>query len=111
MHPIASCFLLVFAIARLFGHQAVLFGLSFCLCLGLSAPFGTATAGSAGDIALEGAEVTASSSTSGYSPIGAMDGDRFATEPHRAWQGAAGQESWWWQAHFTPPRQVGAILQ
>jgi hypothetical protein len=40
-----------------------------------------------------------------------MDGDRFSTEPHHAWQAQAGDRTAWWQVQFDPPRPIGAILQ
>src|SRR5262245_27230573 len=54
---------------------------------------------------------TASSSSPGFEPAGAIDGKRFATDRGTAWQGQPGQRSWWWQVRFSTPRKVGAILQ
>jgi hypothetical protein len=55
-------------------------------------------------------EVTASSTADGSSPRGAMDGDRFSTDPAKSWRGKAGESSWWWQVRFPQPRTIGAIL-
>jgi hypothetical protein len=56
-------------------------------------------------------ETTASSSAPGYDPAGAIDGKRFATDKGTAWQGRAGERTWWWQVRFDQPRRVGALLQ
>jgi len=58
-----------------------------------------------------GATVSASSSANDFEPGGAIDADRFSSEPHRAWKGAAGATNWWWQVRFASPRDIGAILQ
>lgn len=54
---------------------------------------------------------TASSTAIGSSEAGAIDGNRFSTEPNALWKGAADQKTWWWQVSFTTPCQIGAILQ
>jgi hypothetical protein len=64
-----------------------------------------------GDPGLDGPRVTASATAAGFSPEGALDGDRFGVEPAKAWKGKAGEKSWWWQVEFPRPRTVGAILQ
>src|SRR5262245_26991906 len=56
-------------------------------------------------------EATASSSTAEFAPEGAIDGDRFSTEPATAWKGRKADKSWWWQVRFPQPRDIGAILQ
>lgn len=58
-------------------------------------------------------EVTPSASTTamGHSPVGARDGNRFATEPALTWRGAPGQSNWWWEVKFAQPESIGAILQ
>jgi hypothetical protein len=54
---------------------------------------------------------TASSTTLGSAPEGAVDRDRFSSKPAALWRGRPGERSWWWQAEFAEPREVGAILQ
>lgn len=54
---------------------------------------------------------SASSTVEGYSPGGATDGDRFSTSHPSAWRGSKEQTSWWWEARFAEPTQIGAILQ
>lgn len=56
-------------------------------------------------------ELTASTTTEGTAPRGAIDGDRFSVNPANTWQGKAGEPSWWWEVRFPKPRTVGAILQ
>jgi hypothetical protein len=56
-------------------------------------------------------EVDASSSTAGFAPKGAVDGDRFSTESDAAWKGRKGDKTWWWQVRYPEPRAIGAILQ
>lgn len=56
-------------------------------------------------------ETSASSSTAEFTPEGAIDGDRFSTEPGAAWKGRKGDKSWWWQVRFPQTRDIGAILQ
>jgi GMP synthase-like glutamine amidotransferase len=70
---------------------------SFC-CVALSATADQAAA-------------TACSSAAETSPIGAVDGERFLTDPASLWKGASGKTSWWWQIQFDRPRKIGAILQ
>jgi hypothetical protein len=60
---------------------------------------------------LDKPEASASSTAAGSSPRGAMDGDRFSTDPTKSWRGKPGETSWWWQVSFPKPRTVGAILQ
>ena len=57
----------------------------------------------------EADEITASGTAAGFSASGAMDGERFSSEPNFAWKcnAAAG----WWRIQFLEPRQIGAILQ
>jgi hypothetical protein len=54
---------------------------------------------------------TASASTPGFEPAGAIDGKRFAADKGTAWQGKPGERGWWWQVRFAKPRDIGAILQ
>jgi hypothetical protein len=54
---------------------------------------------------------TASATAEGSAPAGAIDGDRFATEPAKLWYGKAGERTWWWKVRFPTERSVGAILQ
>ena len=54
---------------------------------------------------------TATSSTEGFSPEGAVDGARFSIKAGSAWRGAAGPTHWFWQVEFPAPRAVGGILQ
>jgi hypothetical protein len=54
---------------------------------------------------------SASSTAAGTRASGAVDGDRFAVDLASTWQGRPGERSWWWQAEFPEPRDVGAILQ
>jgi hypothetical protein len=54
---------------------------------------------------------TASSSSAGFEPGGAVDGERFALASGSAWKGQAGAAEWWWQVRFPTPREIGAILQ
>ncbi len=54
-------------------------------------------------------EATASGSSAGTSPAGAIDGDRFGLGPKSLWKGNRGPG--WWQVRFPEPRAVGAILQ
>jgi hypothetical protein len=56
-------------------------------------------------------EISASSVQENSSPSGAIDGDRFGTEPAHVWRGSANAKSWWWQCHWKEPQDVGAILQ
>jgi hypothetical protein len=56
-------------------------------------------------------EAGASSTADGSSPRGAIDGDRFSTDPAKSWRGKAGEASWWWEVRFPKPRTVGAVLQ
>ena len=56
-------------------------------------------------------ETLASTTAEGTAPSGAVDGDRFSTEPARLWRGKADEASWWWRISFPEPRTVGAILQ
>lgn len=55
--------------------------------------------------------VEASSTAPGCSPAGAVDRDRFATEPRNSWRGRPKEKSWWWQVTFPQRQAVGAILQ
>ena len=79
--------------------------------LAISAALGTLPAAVRAADRPEPPELSASSCADGSSPRGAMDGDRFSTDPAKSWRGKAGQASWWWQAAFPKPRTVGAILQ
>ena len=54
-------------------------------------------------------EITVSGTAAGFSAAGAMDRDRFASEPAAAWKGD--NRGGWWQIKFAEQRQVGAILQ
>jgi hypothetical protein len=54
---------------------------------------------------------TASATAPGSTPQGAVDGERFAAEPAKAWHGKPGESAWWWQVRFPRPRTVGALLQ
>jgi len=56
-------------------------------------------------------EVRASDSLDGFPAAGALDGDRFAAEPGRAWKGKKGADLWIWEISFAEPRAVGSILQ
>jgi hypothetical protein len=56
-------------------------------------------------------EAAASSTADGSSPRGAIDGDRFSTQPAKSWRGKTGEASWWWEVRFPKPRAVGSILQ
>jgi hypothetical protein len=56
-------------------------------------------------------EAQASSSSSGFGPVGAINGDRFSAEVDAAWKGRKGANGWWWQVRFIEPRDIGAILQ
>jgi hypothetical protein len=56
-------------------------------------------------------ELTASSSAGEAKPAGACNGDRFSVSSNSMWMGAAASTSWWWQARFPQPKEVGAILQ
>jgi len=53
----------------------------------------------------------ASTSIPGFDPAGAIDGKRFDLNEGSAWQGKANERGWWWQAHFSEPRAIGALLQ
>src|SRR5262245_46063336 len=77
------------------------------LCAGLFAGLLLATSA----VRAEAPRADASSCADGSSAAGALDGDRFATEPARSWQGRAGEKGWWWEVRFPRPRAVGAILQ
>jgi len=59
------------------------------------------------------APISARASTEhpGFAAGGALEHDRFSLAPASMWKGAAGENSWWWQADFAQPRKVGAILQ
>jgi hypothetical protein len=57
------------------------------------------------------AVATASSSTAGFEPSGALNGKRFACDKGTAWQGKPGEGGWWWQVRFSQPRAIGALLQ
>jgi hypothetical protein len=59
----------------------------------------------------DGPEVAASSSAHGSSACGAIDGDRFSTDPTKSWRGKPGEETWWWEVRFPKSRTIGAILQ
>jgi uncharacterized repeat protein (TIGR03806 family) len=59
----------------------------------------------------DGPKAAASSTATGSSAEGAIDGDRFSIAPAALWRGQAGEKSWWWQVSFAEPRAVGAILQ
>lgn len=54
-------------------------------------------------------QVTASSTITGFSANGAVDGNRFSTDEGSLWMSRGGDS--WWQVRFPEPRQVGAILQ
>ena len=56
-------------------------------------------------------EASASSASDGALAGGAIDGDRFSSEPGKLWKGGRGAGEWWWQATFDEPCAVGAILQ
>src|SRR5262249_41401162 len=47
----------------------------------------------------------------GFDPAGAIDGKRFIVDKGSAWQGKANERGWWWQARFSEPRAIGALLQ
>ena len=53
-------------------------------------------------------EVAASTSAAGSAPRGAVEGDRFAVEGTKMWEG---KTAWWWQIRFEALGDVGAILQ
>ncbi|MGA2914827.1 MAG: LamG-like jellyroll fold domain-containing protein [Sedimentisphaerales bacterium] len=53
---------------------------------------------------------TASSSQSGYGPVGASDGNRFEASTGQCWKGMPGEGNWFWQMNFTEPRQIGSVL-
>jgi hypothetical protein len=55
--------------------------------------------------------ISASSTAEGGSPAGAVDRQRFSTAPATLWRGKPGEPSWWWEARFSRPRTLGAILQ
>lgn len=57
------------------------------------------------------AESSASNAQQGFSPGGAIDGNRFSAETMHVWKGTAKAGSWWWQCRWDKPRDVGAILQ
>lgn len=59
----------------------------------------------------QGDQITAASSQPGYAAEGGHNGNRFSLDPGQAWRGGSGQSKWWWQIEFTPPRDLGAILQ
>jgi len=80
--------------------------LSYVVCtvlLGVSPATSTAALG----------ELTASASTTavGHSPLGARDGDRFNVASSNTWRGTPDERSWWWEAKFAEPTEIGAILQ
>ncbi len=56
-------------------------------------------------------EASASTTATGSSAGGAVDGDRFSLRADSFWKGAGDGKTWWWQVRFPGPRSVGAILQ
>ena len=74
--------------------------------IGLAALVVAANAGAADSLL-----ATASSYIDGFSPEGAVDGERFSVETGSVWKGRRGESNWWWQVAFVQPREVGAILQ
>lgn len=70
------------------------------LCLGLVWTLACSTCQAAGPF-----EASASSTSPGSSPAGALDADRFAVDPAHLWKGGAGEQTWWWQVRFDRPRQ------
>lgn len=52
--------------------------------------------------------ITASSSELGSAASGAMDGDRFKSDPSHCWSGQRNQSEWWWQVEFSSMRSIGA---
>ena len=60
---------------------------------------------------LDGRTAEASSSSEGFPPAGALQGERFSAEPKQSWKGASGANRWWWQVRFDQPQRIGAILQ
>jgi hypothetical protein len=56
-------------------------------------------------------EVAASSFSPKFPAEGASNGERFSAEPGSAWKGSPGATNWWWQIHFSEPREIGAFLQ
>lgn len=55
------------------------------------------------------AQLTVTASSEQSPAAAAVDGDRF--DAARAWKGAAGAKSWWWQCQWPEPRAIGTILQ
>lgn len=54
-------------------------------------------------------EATASGTAEASSPAGAIDGDRFSTEPESVWTGDAASCSW--TITFPEPQAIGSLLQ